>query len=166
MTVYESTRDNFFISTDKEKLDVKTIHAYLSQESYWAKNIPLSVVQRSIEHSYCFGVYMRNENETTFFLQIGFARVITDQATFGYLADVFINEKYRGLGLSKWLMETIMGCQDLQGLRSWMLATKDAHFLYEKFGFKIIDNPGRFMRLGMFQQYPEIEGGPQATDNN
>jgi GNAT superfamily N-acetyltransferase len=94
----------------------------------------------------CFGVYDR-EN------QIGFARVITDKATFGYLADVFIDPNYRGKGLSKWLMETIMNHPDLQGFRSWQLATRDAHGLYEKFGFKPLDNPERIMRKAVLDIY-------------
>jgi GNAT superfamily N-acetyltransferase len=152
MKIYETSQNGFFISTDKTKLDVDVIYNYLSNESYWAKNIPLQTVQTSIENSYCFGLYV-TENSTK--KQIGFARVITDCATFGYLADVFVIEKYRGKGLSKWLMKTIMDCPDLQGLRGWMLATKDAHGLYEKFGFSLLENTGRFMRLSPFQSYPE-----------
>jgi GNAT superfamily N-acetyltransferase len=131
-------RSNFSISTDKNKLNLNYIHQFLSQ-SYWAECIPIEIVKRSVEGAMCFGVYDR-EN------QIGFARVITDKATFGYLADVFIDPNYRGKGLSKWLMETIMNHPDLQGFRSWQLATRDAHGLYEKFGFKPLDNPERIMR--------------------
>ena len=87
--------------------------------------------------------------------KICFARVVTDCDTFGYLADVFILESYRGKGLSKWLMKIIMNCPDLQGLRGWLLATKDAHKLYEKFGFSLLENTGRFMRLSSFAEYPE-----------
>jgi GNAT superfamily N-acetyltransferase len=128
----------FTISSDKAKLNIPFIHQFLSQ-SYWAENIPIEIVQKSIEGSVCFGVYDGQQ-------QIGFARVITDKATFGYLADVFIGEKYRGLGLSKWLMETIVADPDLQGFRNWLLATRDAHGLYSKFGFKPLDNPERMMR--------------------
>ena len=152
MKVYEVQQNQFCISTDKSKLDIQIIHNYLCNESYWAKNIPVETVQRSIEGSCCFGLYA-TENSTT--SQIGFARVITDCATFGYLADVFVLETYRGKGLSKWLMKIIMDCPDLQGLRGWMLATKDAHSLYEKFGFSLLENTGRFMRLSPFQTYPE-----------
>ena len=159
MLIYETSKDGHLISTDRSKLDLALIHDYLSKESYWAKNIPLQTVERSIENSFCFGLYKNN-------LQIGFARAITDYATFAYLADVFIIEKYRGSGLSKWLMETIMNCEALQGLRSWMLATKDAHSLYEKFGFKVIDNPERFMRLGMFQHYPDEGHRQETADHN
>jgi GNAT superfamily N-acetyltransferase len=152
MKIYEVQQNEFYISTDKSKLDINIIHDYLCNESYWAKNIPVETVQRSIEGSYCFGLYV-TENPIT--MQIGFARVITDCATFAYLADVFVLESYRGKGLSKWLMKTIMDCQDLQGLRGWMLATRDAHALYEKYGFSLLENTGRFMRLSPFTKYPE-----------
>lgn len=149
--IIETAKDDFLISTDKAKLDIEVISRYLSGESYWAKNIPLATISRSIENSFCFGVYKKGAQPA----QVGFARVITDFATFAYLADVFILEAYRGIGLSKWLMETIMGCEMLQGLRGWMLATKDAHGLYEQFGFRTLDNPGRFMRITNFSSYPE-----------
>jgi GNAT superfamily N-acetyltransferase len=131
-------KDQYSISTDKEKLDIEYIHRFLSH-SYWAENIPLTIVQKSVDGSMCFAVYDDDK-------QIGFARVITDHATFGYLADVFIDENYRGRGLSKWLMEVIMGHPELQGFRSWQLATKDAHGLYARFGFAIPDKPERIMR--------------------
>jgi GNAT superfamily N-acetyltransferase len=131
-------KDTYHISTEKAKLNVPYIHQFLFH-SYWAENIPVEIVKRSIEGAVCFGVYDGEH-------QIGFARVITDNATFGYLADVFIDEKYRGRGLSKWLMESIMGHPDLQGFRSWQLGTKDAQGLYAKFGFKTPDNPERIMR--------------------
>ncbi|MEJ7589908.1 MAG: GNAT family N-acetyltransferase [Ferruginibacter sp.] len=134
----EVKKDTFTISSDKSKLDILYIHRFLSR-SYWAENIPVSIVQRSIDGSECFGVYDGG-------LQVGFARVITDKSTFGHLADVFIDEKYRGRGLSKWLMEVIMAHPDFQGFRSWQLGTKDAHGLYAKFGFTPIDNPERIMR--------------------
>ncbi|MEP7144985.1 MAG: GNAT family N-acetyltransferase [Ferruginibacter sp.] len=131
-------KKTFTISTNKSKLNIPYIHRFLSQ-TYWAENIPLEIVQRSIDGSVCFGVYEGDH-------QIGFARVITDKATFGYLADVFIDEIYRGRGLSKWLMEIIIAHPELQGFRTWQLATKDAHGLYAKFGFKQLDNPERIMR--------------------
>jgi GNAT superfamily N-acetyltransferase len=131
-------KEEFIISDEKNKLNAEYIHDYLSNKSYWAENIPLATVKKSIEGSVCFGVF---ENEK----QIGFARVVTDKATFGYLADVFIDEHYRGKGLSKWLMEIIMNHHELQGLRRWMLGTKDAHSLYEKFGFTALENPKRIM---------------------
>jgi len=155
MKIHQSTQNDFIISTDKLKLNIDVIHTYLSTESYWAKNIPLQKVQLAIEHSFCFGVYKKEETNLNSVSQIGFARVITDHATFGYLADVFIIEKYRGIGLSKWLMKEILDCEALQDFRSWLLATKDAHPLYEKFGFKTLETPGRFMRLGLVSEYPE-----------
>lgn len=154
MKNYDTLKESFIISTDKSKLDLAVIHKYLSTESYWAKNIPVTTVQKSIEGSFCFGVYKKDKlNEN---LQIGFARVITDKATFGYLADVFIVEDYRGIGLSKWLMQEIMNHQELQGLRGWMLGTKDAHGLYEQYGFKRLEKSERIMRLALLEAYPAL----------
>lgn len=133
----EWTKDDFSISTGKEKLDAAYIHRFLSQ-SYWAEEIPLEVVQRSIRGSLCFGVYHNNK-------QIGFARIITDEATFAYLCDVFIDENFRGKGLSKWLMETIIAYPGLQGLRRFMLATRDAHGLYRQYGFTELTFTDRWM---------------------
>ncbi len=149
MKIYEVQKDDFFISTDKAKLNIAVIHNYLSKESYWAKNIPMKTVKKSIKGSCCFGVYHKSE-------QVGFARVVTDHATFGYIADVFILDEYRGKGLSKWLMETIMNYPELQGLRRWMLATRDAHGLYAQFGFTPLDKPERIMGLKLFEEYPAI----------
>ena len=134
------------ISTDKTKLQVNFIHQFLSEESYWAKNIPIDVVIRSIDGSTCFGVYDGNR-------QIGFARVITDHATFAYLADVFIDKAYRKKGISKQLMTYIMEHDSLKGIRSFMLATLDAHALYEHFGFKSLKEPGRYMSVKFFDTY-------------
>lgn len=147
------TANNFFISTDKSLLNINCIHNYLSKESYWAKNISIDIVQKSIEGSFCFGVYINNAEKT----QVGFARVITDNATFGYLADVFILEAYRGKGLSKLLMQTIMQHEALQGFRRWLLATLDAHGLYEKFGFTLMENTGRLMGYKPFEEYPPLK---------
>jgi len=133
------TKDRFFISTEKEKFDIDLIHSFLTR-SYWAEGISKEIIKRSIEGALCFGVF---ENDK----QIGFARVITDKATFAYLADVFIIKDYRGLGLSKWLMEVIMSHPELQGLRRMMLATRDAHGLYEKFGFTPLNNVDRWMQI-------------------
>lgn len=126
------TRNEFTISTDKEKLDVSVVHNFL-KTSYWAQDIPYETVQRSIDGSLCFAVFYND-------MQIGFARVITDSTTFAYLADVFILEKFRGVGLSAWLMEVILSHPQLQGLRRFLLATRDAHGLYKKFGFEPITN--------------------------
>jgi GNAT superfamily N-acetyltransferase len=133
------TKDRFFISTEKEKFDIDLIHSFLTR-SYWAEGISKEIIKRSIEGSLCFGVF---ENDK----QIGFARMITDKATFAYLADVFIIEEYRGLGLSKWLMEVIISHPDLRGLRRMMLATRDAHELYKKFGFTPLNNVDRWMQI-------------------
>lgn len=139
---YETSHSDYSISTNPALLQVHVIHQYLSIESYWAQNIPLEVVKQSIEGSLCFGVYHKD-------LQIGFARLITDKATFAYLADVFILPEHRGKGLSKWLMQTIHTHPQLQGLRRWLLGTKDAHGLYEQFGWTRFgeEQLHRFMQL-------------------
>jgi len=132
--------NEFSISTDKHLLNLEYIHDYLSNQSYWAGGIPLEVVKNSIDGSLCFGIY---EGEK----QIGFARVITDMATFGWLADVFVDEAYRGRGLSKWLVEVILSHPGLAGLRRMMLGTLDAHSLYAKYGFTPLTSPERFMQI-------------------
>jgi len=132
-------KNGFTISTEKEKLDIELIHSFLNR-TYWAEGISKETIRRSIEGSLCFGVF---ENDR----QVGFARMITDKATFAYLADVFIIEEYRGRGLSKWLMEVIMSHPDLQGLRRMILATKDAHGLYKQFGFTPLINVDRWMHI-------------------
>lgn len=145
--LHEFQKAAFIISTDKSKLNIELIHDYLSKHSYWAPNIPREIVERSIQNSLCFGLYHRND-------QIGFARVTTDFATFGYLADVFILEDYRGRGLSKWLMECIFEkTPELQGFRRWSLATADAHGLYEQFGFTALARPERMMEKVGFTKY-------------
>jgi len=133
------TQGDYEISTDPARLDVRAVHEFLTN-SYWARGIPVETVERSILNSLCFGLYHAGR-------QIGFARVVTDQATFGYLADVFVLEAYRSRGLSKWLMECIVGHPDLQGLRRWMLATRDAHALYQQYGFTRIHAPERWMEI-------------------
>ncbi|MFZ4712212.1 MAG: GNAT family N-acetyltransferase [Bacteriovoracaceae bacterium] len=139
MQILEKKRDNFLISTNQELLDLNQTHQMIA-ESYWATNIPKDIFERSVRNSLCFGLYDVN-------MQIGFARVITDYATFAYLGDVFITSKYRGMGLSKWLMDSIMEHPDLQGLRRFCLGTKDAHGLYEKYGFESISNPKNWMEI-------------------
>lgn len=131
-------RGEFIISTERNRLQIETIQKFLSEESYWARERTLEQTERAIENSLCFGVYA-GEN------QIGFARVVTDFATFAYIGDVFVLEEYRGRGLSKWLMEIIISYPELQGLRRWILATRDAHSLYEKFGFGELKFPVRWM---------------------
>jgi len=118
-------------------MDILIIHNFLTN-SYWAKGVSESTVRKAIANSLCFGLFRATQ-------QIGFARVITDRATFAYLADVFVVEEFRGRGLAKWLVEEIVGHTDLQNLRRWLLATRDAHELYRKFGFTGLTTPARFM---------------------
>jgi GNAT superfamily N-acetyltransferase len=132
-------QNNYTVSTDTSKLNIDFVHAYLSR-SYWAEEIPKEIVKKGIENSLCFGIY--NENK-----QVGFARVISDYSTFAYLADVFVIEEERGKGLSKWLMECILKHEQLQGLRNFCLLTRDAHTLYERFGFKNLEKPQNFMAI-------------------
>ncbi|QSX36567.1 GNAT family N-acetyltransferase [Shewanella sedimentimangrovi] len=146
---------HFEISTDKSKLDFTVIHGFISN-TYWANNIPEAVMARAIENSLCFGVY-RDDGR-----QVGFARMITDKATFAYLADVFILEEFRGLGLSKRLMQAIVAHPDLQGLRRMVLATRDAHGLYAQFGFTAIENPEIFMHAWN----PNVYRNNQVTQAN
>lgn len=130
-------RGEYYISTDKSRLDLAVIHNFLTT-SYWAAGIPIETVKKSLEHSLNFGVYEEGK-------QVGFARVITDYATFAYIGDVFILEDHRGQGLSKWLMQVIADHAELQGLRRWVLLTRDAHGLYRKTGFMEPVNPERYM---------------------
>lgn len=130
-------RGKYMVSTERGRLDVEVIHGFLSR-SYWAEGIPRAVVERSLEHSLSFGVYHGTR-------QVGFARVISDYATFAYVSDVFILEEYRGQGLSTWLMEMVVAHPELQGLRRWMLMTRDAHGLYQKVGFEPSRMPERVM---------------------
>ncbi len=136
----EFQQNNYTISTDPSRLNIDTIHAYLANESYWASGIPINTVKKSIENSLCFGLYEQEK-------QIGFARVISDRATFAWLCDVFILKPYRGLGLGKWLVRCILSHPELQNLRSWMLATQDAHELYSRYGFKRLEHPEPIMLL-------------------
>lgn len=130
-------RGDFTISTDKSRLDVSVIHEFLTS-SYWAAGRSVATIQRSIKNSMPFGVYKSDQ-------QVGFARVITDYATFAWIADVFILDSFSGQGLGKWLMEVIISHPELQGFRRWVLATKDAHELYRKFGFTELKLPERWM---------------------
>ena len=142
---FESRRDDYLISTDPARLDVTAIHGYLTR-SYWCPGIPREVVERSVRNSLCFGVYHNGA-------QVGLARVITDQATYAYLCDVYILEEHRGHGLGKWLMQAVISHPWLQGLRRFMLATRDAHALYEQFGFREVAEPQRHMELVMENPY-------------
>ncbi|MFL6248713.1 MAG: GNAT family N-acetyltransferase, partial [Thermoanaerobaculia bacterium] len=126
------------ISDDRSRMDVAVIHEFLSQESYWAKDVPREVVQRAIDHSLCIGAFDEGA-------QVGFARVITDYATFAYIADVFVLPAHRGRGISKQIMDAIVNHRELHGLRRWHLVTRDAHGLYAQFGFTAVDAPERHM---------------------
>ena len=137
-------KPQYTISTDSSRFDVEMIYQFLTN-CYWAEGIPRHTVQRSIDNALCFGVFDEDK-------QVGFARVITDRATYAYIGDVFILEFHRGRGLSKLLMKAIMEHPDLQGLRRWSLVTNDAHGLYQQFGFKPIANPQRYMEL----VYPHV----------
>jgi GNAT superfamily N-acetyltransferase len=143
-------KDGYTISTDAAKLDLTLIHQYLSRDSYWAQNIPFDVVERSVANSFCFGMYHNNR-------QMGFARLVTDKATFAYLADVFILPEHRGRGLSKWLIGFIHSHPEMQGLRRWLLGTKDAHGLYKQFGWTPLTEEivPRFMQLHNPDVYAE-----------
>ena len=132
-----AAKEDYLISTDKNKIDLEYVHGFLTH-SYWTPGIEKDKVKRGIEGSLCFGVYQKEQ-------QVGFARVITDQASFAYLCDVFIDEGHRGKGLGKWMVESILAHPGLQDLRRVMLATRDAHPLYEQCGFTPLNNPDRWM---------------------
>ncbi|HEY2725771.1 MAG TPA: GNAT family N-acetyltransferase [Parafilimonas sp.] len=129
MEAYEISDGQYTITTNISKLDVNVIHHFLSEESYWAKGISKNIVEKSIANSLCFGLFFQSA-------QIGFARLVTDKATFAYVADVFILSEHRGKGLCKWLMKTMQAHPELQNLRRWLLTTKDAHTLYEQLGWQ------------------------------
>ena len=135
----EWTRDGFVVTTDPSRFDVAAIHAFLDG-SYWARGRPRRVVEKSIRGSLCFGLLQGIS-------QVGFARVVTDRATYAYLADVYVLDAYRGRGLATWMMECVMSHSDLQGLRRFALVTEDAHFLYRKFGFQALGHAERHMEI-------------------
>jgi N-acetylglutamate synthase-like GNAT family acetyltransferase len=134
----EYQREGFVVSTDPGRINLDIVHGYLAR-TYWSKGIPLETVKKGVQHSLCFGVYEEGGE------QVGFARVISDYATYAYLADVFILEQYRGQGLSKWLMECLLAHPELQTVRTFFLATRDAHGLYQQFGFRPVEEPARYM---------------------
>ncbi len=136
--IHEWQRGEYLISTDKSRVDIERVHDFLSNSSYWAQGRSLETVRRSIENSVVFGVYCNDQ-------QVGFARVVTDYATFAWLCDVFILESFRGNALGKWMIETVVSHPELQNLRLWLLATRDAHGLYQQYGFKVVEEPGRWM---------------------
>lgn len=137
--VYESTKGDYFLSTNKRKLQIKQICLLLSQ-TYWAKERTKETIITSIKNSICFGLYHNG-------VQIGFARVVTDNAVFAYLCDVIIAENHRGDGLGKWLISEILKHPQLQTVKRWLLATKDAHGLYSQFGWKVVENPEKWMEI-------------------
>ena len=139
MDAREWRRDGFVVSTDPGRLQIEVVHGYLAR-SYWAPGIAREKVERSLRRSLCFGVYEEASGR-----QVGFARVVTDFETFAWVGDVFVLEEARGKGLATWLMETIVAHPDLQGLRRWVLATRDAHGLYEKVGFRAVEKPAEYM---------------------
>ena len=142
----EWKRDEFVVSTDRQRIDLAAVHEFL-RHSYWAAGMPIEVLERAIENSLCFGVFDSAH-------QVGFARVITDLATYAYLSDVFVVEDYRGRGLSKWLMECILAHPDLQGLRRFALFTRDASSLYERYGFGPARSPSVYLERWM----PDVYG--------
>ncbi|MGC4099942.1 GNAT family N-acetyltransferase [Ferruginibacter sp.] len=133
-------RGDFWLTTDKTKMDLQAIHQFLSKEAYWSKNIPFETVKNAAENSLNFGVFYKEQ-------QVGYARIISDYATIAYLGDVYVLPAFRGNGLSKWLMEEVMQHPSLQGLRRWILLTGDAHGLYRQFGWKDIAAPDRWMEF-------------------
>jgi len=137
--IVETHRGQFTISTDNSRLDIDMITDFLTR-AYWAKGRPRERTERALENSLVFGLYDSEK-------QIGLARVVTDYAIFAYLCDVFIHEEYRAHGLGKWLMETVMSHPDLQGLRRWTLATRDAHGLYKQFGWNTLGNAENWMEI-------------------
>lgn len=139
MSIVDPRHPGFHITTDPAAIDVDAVHAYLTR-SYWARGIPRDVVARAIQGSLCFGVFQGDR-------QVGFARVVTDRATFGYLCDVYTLEEVRGQGLGKWVVEVVVAHPDLQGLRRLFLGTRDAHGLYTRYGFKPLARPEIFLEI-------------------
>ena len=136
--IYEYQKDEFVLTTDPKRLDLDVIHSYLVR-SYWNRGIPKELVAQSIEHSMNFGLFKSAQ-------QIGLARVVTDHTHFAYLCDFFILEPYQGLGLGRWMLESILACPNLQGLRNFLLTTADAHTFYRQQGFHLLDQPERWMK--------------------
>ena len=136
----EIRKDDYTISTDPSRLDLRWIHNFLANDAYWSRGIPFDVFEKSVANSLCFGLYVKGQ-------QIGFSRVVSDFSTFAYLADVFVAPEHRQRDLGKWLVECILNHPDLQGLRRWMLATRDAHGLYRKYGFSPLRHPENLMEM-------------------
>jgi GNAT superfamily N-acetyltransferase len=148
-------RGDYSISTDRSRLNIELIHNFLSEQTYWAVGRERDAVQRSIENSLPFGIYKDND-------QVGFGRVVTDYATFAWVADVFVLPEHRRHGLSKWLMEVMLSHPQLQGFRRWVLATKDAHSLYARFGFIALHRPERWME----RPDPNMKESPDYWKND
>jgi GNAT superfamily N-acetyltransferase len=159
MNTESFTKKGYHISTDKSLLDFDLIYKYLSRDSYWALGIPVATLKRAIDNSMCFGIFKHSK-------QAGFARVVTDGATFAYICDVFVLPAHRGIGLSKWLMQTIAEHPELQGLRRWSLATVDAHGLYSQFGFTPINRPDRWMEKFKPYQSPKKQGEQNSCEKD
>ncbi len=140
----EWIKDHYRVTTAVDEFDFDVIYTFLSRQAYWCRGVPREVARKAIDHSLCFALF---SDENGSFEQIGFARTITDKATFAYLADVFIVETFRGRGLSKWLVECVLSHPELQGLRRFLLATRDAHGLYDKYGFKPLSDQTIFMEI-------------------
>jgi GNAT superfamily N-acetyltransferase len=152
-------RGDYRLSTDRDEVDVARVREFLAG-SYWAKDIPLEVVQRAVEGSLPFSIHHASEG------QVAFARVVTDRATFAYLADVFVLPKHRGRGLSTWLMDAVFEHPELQDLRRWMLVTRDAHGLYERYGFRSLAHPDRVMERHdpeVYQRAGGLRPSPEAA---
>ena len=140
------------VDDDPSRLDLDVVHGFLAR-SYWARGVPREVVERSLRHSLVFGLYEGGR-------QVGFARVVTDRATFAYLADVFVLESHRGRGLARTLMDAVVAHPELQGLRRWLLATLDAHGLYSRYGFTPLAAPDRFME----RHFPDVYRGGEGKE--
>lgn len=147
----EWTQGDFVITTDPARVDLEVVHGFL-RTAYWCEDIPRELVERSVRNSINFVLLHADR-------QVGFARVVTDRATFAWIADVFVLESWRGRGLSKWLMRTVLAHPDLQGLRRWVLATRDAHGLYTQVGFTPLGRPERFMERSVPDPYRRAPGG-------
>jgi GNAT superfamily N-acetyltransferase len=147
--IKEYTADGFTFSSDRTRVDIAYVHRIASTQLYWAQGIPFDIVKRSVENSFCFGIYTDGR-------QVGFARLVTDYATFGYLADVFVDEQYRGRGLSKKLMEFIFSIDELKVFRRTVLVTRDAHTLYERYGFTQLKTPDTYMELHRPEVYNQL----------
>jgi GNAT superfamily N-acetyltransferase len=147
--------DSYLISTDPERLDLPRMHQFLAS-TYWAKDIPFDLIKRAVENSLVFGIFVRDaSSENTH--QIGGARVISDYSTFAYLSDVYVENEWRGKGLSKWLMRCVMAHPDLQALRRFALVTRDAHGLYEQFGFQATKQPQDWLEIKALNPYQKLE---------